>query len=274
MRVGVLGHVEMVEFAVVDAMPGVGEIVHAREVFRAPAGGGAVAAVVLRELAGAATLWTTLGDDAVGDEALEGLLARGVDVHATRVEHPTRRCFTHLSGDGERTITVIGPRLQPTALDAAGHEGIYVTAATDDALRAARAARVLTATPRTGPVLARADVQLDVLVSSARDPSEGVDTDGWTAPPRAIVRTADADGGTWKATDGTSGTWKAAPLLGPVCDAYGCGDAFAAALTFALARGATLADACGAAAVEGARRLTLRGPYGDAGDAFTWRPYG
>ena len=46
-RVGVVGHVEWVEFAVVDRLPQQGEIVHARECFQAAAGGGAVAAVQL-----------------------------------------------------------------------------------------------------------------------------------------------------------------------------------------------------------------------------------
>ena len=34
-RVGVVGHVEHVEFAVVDRLPGTGEVVHAREIGRA-----------------------------------------------------------------------------------------------------------------------------------------------------------------------------------------------------------------------------------------------
>ena len=38
-RVGVVGHVEWVQFAVVDRVPAAGEIVHARETFDEPAGG-------------------------------------------------------------------------------------------------------------------------------------------------------------------------------------------------------------------------------------------
>jgi ribokinase len=262
MRVAVVGHVEMVEFAVVDALPASGEIVHAREVFSAPAGGGGVAAVVLRELAGALTFWTVVGSDALGDEVIAQLQAHGVDVRAARADAPTRRCFTHLADGGDRTITVIGPRLEPRHVEVDGHDAVYVTAATDDVLAAARAARVLVATPRTGPVLTRAAAQLDVLVGSALDPGEVTDTSAWIAPPRAVVRTSGADGGTWEALDGSSGAWAPAPLPGPVRDAYGCGDGFAAALTLALARGATLQDACEIAAVEGARRLTMRGAYG------------
>jgi ribokinase len=259
MRVGVLGHVEMVEFAVVDAMPAAGEIAHAHEVFTEPAGGGAVAAVVLAELAGAATFWTAVGTDALGDTAVARLAELGVDVRAERADAPTRRCFTHLCGDGERTITVIGPRLEPHTVDVAGHDAVYVTAATPAALRAARAAPALVATPRAGAVLR--EVPIDVIVASARDRGEPIDP---AVEVGAVVRTAGDSGGSWTAADGTSGSWAAAPLPGPVCDAYGCGDAFAAALTLELARGATLGDACAVAAVEGARRLTLRGPYDSA----------
>ena len=48
MRVAVVGHVEWVEFAEVDAVPRAGEIVHAREIWSEAAGGGAVAAVQRR----------------------------------------------------------------------------------------------------------------------------------------------------------------------------------------------------------------------------------
>ena len=45
-------------------------------------------------------------------------------------------------------------------------------------------------------------------------------------------------------------------------DAYGCGDSFAAGLTFALARGDTVEDAVALGARCGAAVLTGRGPYG------------
>jgi len=48
---------------------------------------------------------------------------------------------------------------------------------------------------------------------------------------------------------------------GPIADAYGCGDAFAAGLTYALARGDPPDDALALAARCGAAVLTGRGPY-------------
>ena len=65
-RVAVVGHVEWCEFAEVPHVPKPGEIVHATRTFDEPAGGGAVAAVQLRKLAGEATLFTAFGDDETG----------------------------------------------------------------------------------------------------------------------------------------------------------------------------------------------------------------
>lgn len=267
MRVGVVGHVEVMEFAVVDRLPAAGEIAEARDDFTVTAGGGAVAAVVMRELAGAASFWTAVGDDARGAAAVAELRdEHGLEVHAARRSAPTRRGFTHLAADGERTITVVGERLAPAGADevagAATADAVFVTAADLEALRAARGARVLVATPRVGPLLATADVALDVLVASATDAGEQVDLERWVAPPRAVVRTAGARGGTWTTDAGETGTWPPVPPPGPPVDAFGCGDAFAGALTVALARGLPLGAACVEAARAGAHRLTLRGPYG------------
>src|SRR5919201_803752 len=104
MRVAVVGHMEWCEFAEVPHMPEAGEIVHATATFQEPGGGGSVAAVQLRKLAGSATLFPAFGDD--------------------------------------------------------------------EAVRRARRARVLVATPRGLGTLADAHVELDALVLSGRDPGE------------------------------------------------------------------------------------------------------
>ncbi len=82
-RVGVVGHVEWVQFAVVERVPAAGEIVHARESFFEPAGGGSVAAVQLRKLAGSALFLTALGDDDAAQAAERALRERfGVELFA------------------------------------------------------------------------------------------------------------------------------------------------------------------------------------------------
>ena len=282
--VAVVGHVEWVDFALVERVPGAGEIVEAAGTFAEPGGGGGVAAVQLRRIAGEAIFLTAVGADALGGEAVRRLEGHGVEVHAAARDAPQRRACTHLDADGERTITVTGERLVPHGDDAlpwdrlAGCAGIYFTGGDVEALRAARAAGILVATPRAKDALLTAGVEVDVLVASAGDrgePTEGI-------PARVVVLTEGSKGGRWAApeTSGTSarsgpqhgsvalpapgaaGRWQAAPLPGDPVDAYGCGDTFAVALTAALAHGRGWEDALTFAARCGAACLTGRGPYG------------
>ena len=267
-RVAVVGHVEWLDFAVVDHVPVAGEIVTAGEHFEAPGGGGAVAAVQLRKLAGSALFLTALGADErarrAGAELHE---AYGVELHAASRPRPQRRAFTHLDAHAERTITVIGDRLVPRGADPlpwerlAEADGVYLTGGDGAAARSARTARVLVATTRAADALLAGDVAPDVLVASGRDDKERAALDGLPAPRRATVLTDGAHGGRWEGADGTAGTWPAASLPGPPVDAYGCGDSFAAGLTYGLAAGMALPAALELAARCGAHCLTGRGPY-------------
>ena len=265
-RVGVVGHVEWVQFAVVERVPATGEIVHARETFAEPAGGGAVAAVQLAKLAGSALFLTALGDDDTAAGVARALRERfAVEVHAGVREGPQRRAFTFLDDAGERTITVLGERIVPLRSDPlpwdalAELDAIYLTGGDAGAVRAARAARVLIATPRAIEALAESDVQLDVLVRSAGDPGERYEPGMLDPAPRWVVSTAGAMGGSW--TGEAAGEWEATTLPGPPVDAYGCGDSFAAALAYGLAAGMQLPAAIDLAARCGAACLTGRGPY-------------
>jgi ribokinase len=271
-RVGVVGHVEWVQFAVVARVPPPGEIVHARESFSEPAGGGAVAAVQLRKLAGAATFLTALGSDGAGRRAAERLREHyGITLHPAAREAPQRRTFTFLDDGGERTITVLGERIVPVRADplpwdALGDlDAIYFTGGDTAAARAARAARVLVATPRALEALVGSGVALDVLVGSADDPGEVYGPGMLDPEPRIVVRTRGAAGGEWIATGGgdraRSGSWRATPLPGEPVDAYGCGDSFAAGLTYGLGAGMALEDAVELGARCGAACLCGRGPY-------------
>src|SRR5438132_4280654 len=113
----VLGHIEWVQFAHVAAVPSAGSVVHGDDVFEEPAGGGAVAAVQLARLAGAATLFTALGSDEYGSRSRARLAELGVRVEAAERAAPTRRAITLLDDEGERTITTLGPRLQASGGD-------------------------------------------------------------------------------------------------------------------------------------------------------------
>jgi ribokinase len=266
MRAAVVGHVEWIEFVSVPAMPAAGDIVHASEVWEEPGGGGAVAAVQLAKLAGGATFFTALGDDELGHRAKRELERLGLTVHATFRPEPQRRAFVHLDERGERTITVIGDRLGPRAADPLPwdelHEAdaVYLTAGDPGAIRLARAARVLVSTPRGLEAIAESGVELDALVASRADRGELYATGQLDPPPRTVVRTAGAAGGAWE-TASDRGSWEAVPLGGPVRDAYGCGDSFAAGLTYGLGAGMRIQAAVELGARCGAACLTGRGPY-------------
>ena len=264
MQVAVVGHVEWVEFARVEHVPRAGEIVHALETWEEPAGGGAVAAVQLANLNGSALLFTALGDDERGRRSRDELEARGVTVHATVVREPQRRALTHVDGDGERTITVLGRKLLPSGEDGAlpwellsRCDAVYFVSGDLAALRAARRAPLLVATARELPTLARGAVEIDVLVGSGEDPGERFEPGALEPEPRIVVTTAGALGGWIR----PGGPFRAAPLPGPVGDAYGCGDCFAAGLAYGLGAGKPVDEAVALGARCGAAVLTGRGAY-------------
>ena len=266
-RVAVVGHVEWADFAVVERFPAPGEIVEASHFWEEAAGGGAVAAVQLVKLAGRARFYTALSTDRLGAETVGRLERAGVEVRAAERHEPQRRAFVHLDAAGERTISVLGERMVARGSDAltwedlSDFDAVYFTGGDAEALRAARAARVLVATPRAADTLVAAGVELDVLVNSGHDPHEaGFDPASLQPAPRHVVSTLGAEGGRWIAGE-QSGTWKAAPLPGPPVDAYGCGDSFAAGLTYALGARMPMAEAVALAARCGAACLTGRGPY-------------
>ena len=267
MRAAVVGHVEWVRFADVERVPSPGEIIRARKSWFEPAGGGAVAAVRLRELAGRCDFLTAIGNDEPGPLAVDRLRALGLAVHAGTRDEPHRQVFTFLSDDGERTITLLGPKLVPHRSDPlpwddlAEIDAVYFTGGDPDALRAAREARVLVATARELPTLQEAGVELDALVHSGTDLAERYEPGQLDPPPKLVVTTMGREGGEFVAGE-REGTYAAAELPGPVADAYGAGDSFAAGLAFALARGDSVDAALAFASRCGAAAMTIRGAYG------------
>jgi ribokinase len=265
MQIAVIGHVEWVEFVRVESIPRRGEIVHALETWEEAAGGGAVAAVQVARLAGGCTLFTSLGADELGRRARAQLAEQGVTVRAMADPSPQRRAICFVDEAGERTITVLGDKLVPRGGDSrlpwhelARADAIFFVSGDDDAVRAARRARVLVATSRELRTLRAAAVDLDVLVGSGEDEGERYRAGDLDPPPRVVVTTSGRLGG-WVQP---GGPYRPAALPGPVVDAYGCGDSFAAGLTFALARGDSIDDAIVLAARCGAAVLTGRGAYG------------
>jgi ribokinase len=268
MRVAVVGHVEWVDFVRVERLPHSGEILHALETWAEPAGGGAVAGGELAGLVGGSLFLPTVGDDDIGRRSLDGLRRLGVRVEAAVRSEPQRRAITFVEPSGERTITLLSHKLiprraDPLPWDELGRtDAVYFTGGDPEALRAARAARVLVATARELPTLVEGAVLLDAVVFSAGDPGERFDPGDLDPPPKLVVATGGASGGTYSEAGAEPRTYAAAPAPGPVSDAYGSGDAFAAGLTYALGLGMPPSEALELAAERGAAATARRGAYG------------
>jgi ribokinase len=241
-KVAVVGHVEWIEFLRVEAVPLPGEIVVTRETWEEPAGGGGVAAVELARLAGASSLYWLLGGDDLGKRAQKELETASVRVLSGKSDEVQRRGFVYIDEVGERTITVIGDKPRPKGGEGTlpweeldDVDGVYFTAGDAEAVRQARRARV--------------------LVASGEDDAERYQTGDLDPPPKLVVSTAGSLGG-WAQP---GGPYKPAVAPGPYEDVYGAGDCFAAALTFALAKGMEIPDALTFASERGALALTRRG---------------
>lgn len=273
MRVAVVGHVEWVDFVEVERLPSEGEVLGALEAWARAAGGGGVAAVVLAELGAEVDFYCALGDDEHGHAAAEQLTQRGVRPFVAWRSAPTRRAITMLERGGERTIVTIGDRLEPVGSDELEWDrlgearGVYFTAGDVAALRRAREACVLVATPRARHSLGGRDEllhasgvplpELDALVYSGHDPHEIEWAHHLSARARLMVETRGQDGGVWSGS--SDGRWGAIPPPGPPRDSYGCGDSFAAGFTFGLAEGRPVAEAVALGAKRGALCLTRMG---------------
>ena len=262
-RVAVVGHVEWVDFLRVERMPEAGVVQRAEREGIHAGGGAVVAAAVIAELGAEVDFFCAVGTDDDGDAAVAELEARGIHVHAARRSSPTRQVITLLDAEGERTIVTLGDRLQPEGADPlpwdrlAGCDGVYVTAGDLAAVRHARTARRLVATPRMRERLDDGDIALDALVYSAGDADEIAWARPLVAHSRYIVVTEGGAGGRYWGE--SEGRWDALAPPGRIRDAYGCGDAFAGALTYGLATDSGIAEAARLGARAGARMLTRTG---------------
>jgi ribokinase len=265
-RAAVVGHVEWIEFVEVDRVPQPGEIVGAISSWEEAGGGGSVAAIQLSKLADTVHFFTALGAGDLGRRAKAELEAHGVEVHASFVDAPQRRGVVFVDDAAERTITTIGPKLHPRGHDdlpwheLARCDALYFCAGDADALLHARRARAVVATARELPTLRRASVELDALVTSAKDDAERYEPGDLDPEPRLVVTTSGPLGG-WSRP---GGPYSAAAPPGPIVDAYGAGDCFAAGLAFALGSGLDRADALEFAARCGAAALTGPGVHAEA----------
>lgn len=261
-KLAVIGHVEHVTLGRVDALPSAGDVAHLQEPRFLPGGGGGIAFAQLCKSEAEIHLFTAIGDDDGGRRVRDAVDATPgrVHVHAVVRATPHPRVVVLIDAQGRRTIVVTGEPLQALATDPlpwsvlATCDAVYFTGADPEILKRARAARTLVATARRAPILRQAGVSPDVIVGSVADPRENAPLARYAPPPGALVLT---DGPRRIQVLRAAGvtTVDAPPSVDrPVSD-YGAGDSFAAALTFFLATGYTVEQACAAAGPFGAAVL-------------------
>lgn len=158
-------------------------------------------------------------------------------------------------------------KLKPSGLDEnlpwdklASMDAIYFVSGDEKLLKLARQAKILISTARILPLLQSSAIQLDALVTSSSDNSEDYNPGDLLLKPKFVITTKGADGGT--VDDGTTYTSEVVSN-NDLVDTYGCGDSFAAGLTFGLGQGLDLKEALKVAAHSGAEAVKRRGAFGN-----------
>jgi ribokinase len=259
MKIAVIGHVEHVTIGTVAALPAPGDIAHLDRPRIFPGGGGGVAFYQL--LHGAEPiLFTALGDDDAGRFVEANLATTGARVFAARRNQPHTRDLVLVTPGGQRTIVVIGEPLHPKRTDPlpwdelASCDAAYFTAQDPDALRAARAAKLLVVTARRREAIVKSGVTADVIVGSLRDPREASTLADYPNPPHAIVLTDGARGGQVETKRGIE-HFAPSPAPSTIVGSYGAGDSFAGAFVYFVATGLAPLAAAAKAAAYGAAVL-------------------
>ncbi len=259
MRIAVIGHAEHVTIARAPALPAAGDILHLDTPAVIAGGGGGVAFFQLSRGDAELHFFTALGDDDAGREVRRQIIDTKAQIHAATSDEPHTRDLVIVTS-GERTIFVIGAPLQPRIDDPlpwdilATCDAAYFTGQDPATLEAARASKTLVVTARRSESLASSRVCADVVVGSALDPREAAHLNDFAVPPQALVMTEGAKGGTVETAAGTS-RFAAAPPPHDIVGAYGAGDSFAGALTWYVARGLPVLEACERASHYGAAVL-------------------
>jgi len=261
-RVAVIGHVEHITLGRVPAVPRAGEIAHLEEPRFFPGGGGGIAFFQLTRSAAEVLLYTAVGNDEAAAAVRGRIAATRARIFAAERQAAHTRDLVMITPDGERTIVVVGEPLHPERADAlpwdelSSCDGVYFTAQDPAAITAARAARILVVTARRRPALIRSGVRADVVLGSALDPREACTLDDFPAEqgPAALVLTEGAAGGVVYTAEGAR-RFPAPQRSGKIRGAYGAGDSFAGALTYYLAKGLPVLEACTRAGHHGAAVL-------------------
>jgi len=263
-RIAVVGHVEHVTLGRIDGVPAPGDILHLRDTRFLPGGGGGVAFAQLCRSDAEIHLFTAVGHDEAGRAVETRLRAAPERVHVhvamRAVDHP--RVVVVVDANGHRTIVVTADPLQPAATDPlpwsilGNCDAVYFTGADPESFRLARASRRLVVTARRSSALRDAAIKPDVIVGSLADPRENAPIETYDPRPSALVLTDGPRAIRIVRGDGVT-LVEPPPAPARVLSDYGAGDSFAGALTFFLAHGLSLKEACRRAGPHGA--AVLRG---------------
>ena len=261
----VVGHVEWMNFLKVDQLPKPGVISHSEKSIEYPAGGGSVIAKTLSELTNNQVhFFTSLGNDYYGEQSFKILSNYGIRLHVAWRDKPTRKGFSLIDSNGERSITVIGERLAPTYKDKLDWnlfekmDGIFITASDSEIFKKARIADSLCTTPRVGiNIINKSNVFLDGLIGSNLDPGEVFSLSDISIKPKLIIKTEGENGGILY----PGGRYEALINTKQKIDSYGCGDAFAAGILYGLSSKWSIDKILSLAKLLGKDASEFFGPY-------------
>ena len=265
LKFSVIGHIEWMNFIEVDQLPKAGLISHSKRHQEYPAGGGSVIAKRLQELSNIEVhFFTALGHDFYGKQCLNILENMGIKLHVAWRDKPTRKGFSIIDNEGERSITIMGDRLAPTYKDNLDWsilndmDGIFITAGDKDIFKQSRRAKILCTTPRVGiDIINESGIFLDGLIGSNLDPGEKYSLEELRLKPKFVIKTEGEKGGIIF----PGGRYNAFENIKNKVDSYGCGDSFAAGILFGLSSNWNIEESLNLAKIMGRNCSEHFGPY-------------
>lgn len=280
-RVLVVGSANLDTFLRVERMPRPGETVRGTGVFTAVGGKGVNQAIAAARTGSPAAFVGAVGEDAEGERVLGVLAAAGVDVSGVvRSSTPTGRATILLDEAGENSIIltpganaeVALPRRLPEAavLVVQGELPASVSIAALAAAAEAGMRAIVNLAPvldlggaeRVGDPLVLNEVEAEQLLGVRVDGGDAEALERVRAHARSTVVTLGAAGALIVERDRV--TPVPAPPPARVVDTTGAGDAFVGVLAAALARGADLVAATGAAVAAATASVEVLG----AGESY------
>ncbi len=265
LKFAVIGHIEWMNFIEVDQLPKPGSISHSKRSIEYPAGGGAVIAKRLQELTNSEVhFFTALGNDFYGNQCLNILEKMGIKLHVAWRDKPTRKGFSLIDSEGERSITIIGDRMAPKYKDNLDWntlndmDGVFITAADKEIFKKSRIANILCTTPRVGlNIINESGIFLDGLIGSNLDPGEVFSINELRLKPKFVIKTEGENGGIVF----PGGRYKAFENIQNKVDSYGCGDSFAAGILYGLSSNWNIKESLNIAKILGRDCSEHFGPY-------------